>query len=301
MHCALSLVVVVAVASVAAGCRDDTSDSVVPRDTSRLTAAELGWIRAYGDWTLDFYDDDAGSKSGARAVESCRDHLETVGSAPTKRLEAAADLAHTICPLLARQGMRRRARDLVWQADNLVLPYFRDEQPLAFGTGVTGESRADIRLSERATESINDAVEVRCWTDDDWRRVIAEDDAWNGESTDSDDLVGWSDDTDERIHIVLDYCNTMSRVQAGDVDGWSRDDRIHAAEALETLAHEIQHFLDRDANEATAECRAMKALPAFAQRFGVSHSSAIELAALYRTEIYPDMDDEYRTEGGCPA
>lgn len=299
MRRVLSLVVVVAVAGAAVGCGDDTS--AVQRDTSRLTAAELGWIRAYGDWTLEFYDDDAGSKSGAQAIKSCRDHLETVGSAPTERLEAAADVAHTICPLLARRGMLRRARDLVWEADDLLLPYFRDEQPLGFGTEVTEESRADIRLSERASESIDDAVEVRCWSDDDWRRVVAEDDAWNGESTDADDLVGFSDNTDERIHIVLDFCNTMSRVEAGDVDRWSRDDRIQAADALETLAHEIQHFLDTEADEATVECRAIHALPAFARRFGVSGSTAIELAALYRTEIYPDLDDKYHKEGGCPS
>ena len=160
MRLVLSLVVVIAVATTTGGCRDETSDSAISRDTSPRTAAELGWIRAYGDWTLEFYDDDAGSKSGAQAVESCRNHLETVGAAPTERLEAAAELAQTICPLLARQGMRRRARDLVWQVDQLVLPYFRDEQPLAFGTGVTAESRADLELSERATESIDDAVEV---------------------------------------------------------------------------------------------------------------------------------------------
>ena len=141
----------------------------------------------------------------------------------------------------------------------------------------------------------------RCWSEDDWRRVVAEDNAWNGESTDSDELVGWSDDTDSRIHVVLDYCNTMSRIQSGDVDTWSRDDQIQAAEAVETLAHEIQHFLDSDANEATVECRAMQSLPAFARRFGVSRSSAVELAELYRAEVYPDLDDEYHRAGGCPS
>jgi hypothetical protein len=184
-------------------------------------------------------------------------------------------------------------------ADDLLRPLLRDEQPLELRTGVTTGSRADVRFSEFASEMVERPVEVRCWSNADWRRVVGEDNAWNDFSEDYEDLVGWSDDSADRIHMVLDHCNTIARVDAGDVGAWSRDDQIDAVDAVETLVHEIQHFLKPDAEEATVECQAIRSLPRFVQRFGVASALAVELTELYRTEVYPTLDDEY-TEGGCP-
>ncbi len=282
-----------------AGCSGG-DDEAAPLDTSTLTAAELGWIRAYSGWTIEIYDDEEEWRSGSSAVAACRDRLEEIGTPPTERLQPAADLAPAICPFLAREGMRRRAFDQIEDADALVVRYFRDERPLEMRTGVSEGSRADIGLSAVASELVERAVEVRCWADEEWRQVVTEDDAWADESTDPNELVGWSDDDLDRIHLVLEACNAISRVQQGDVSAWNRDDRIEAADSIETLAHEIQHFLLPDADEAEVECSAIRSLAAFAKRFGVTAPAGAELEELYRTEIYPDLDEEY-TAGGCPT
>jgi hypothetical protein len=286
---------VLVLALVAAGCMGGGEPEP---DLAPLTGAELGWVRAYSAWAIEVNDDESATPSQGAARE-CEDRFERIGSPPSARLEPAAERAAEVCPLLAELGTRRRALDLVDEADELLLPFLRDEQTLALASGVTVDSRADVRLSAEASEIIGDAVEVRCWSESDWRRLVEEDNAWNDESESHVDLVGWTAPDVDRIHLVLDVCNTVARVEAGDVTEWTRSERIDAADAIETLLHETQHFVLPDASESKVECSAIRSLPAFAQRFGVSPAAAQELAELYRTEVYPDLDDEY-TRGGCP-
>ncbi len=291
------LVLALSAACAAAGCRDDATSSPTSRDTSTLTGAELGWIRAYSSWTFGFYDDEP--KVGAEAVEACRDEVEHIGPSPTPRLEEAASRLPAICPLLERTGSLARAQDDIERVDDLLLPYFRDEQELQLRSGVTDRSRADVVLSEIASDAIGEPVEVRCWDEKEWARVLGEDNVWNDDDDDPDELVGWSDTSADRIHLVLDMCNTMTVAKSSDLTTWQRHDRIDAIDAIETLAHEIGHFLDADADEAATECRAIRTLPAFARRFGVTAADARELTELYRTVVYPELDDEYN-RGGCP-
>lgn len=287
---------VVVLALVAPGCTGEESEP--EPDLAPLTAAELGWVRAYSVWAIEVNDGESTTPSPA-AVRACEERLERIGLPPSARLEPAAERAVEVCPLLSDSGTRRRALDLVDDADELVLPFLRDEQPLALATGATVESRADVRLSAEASDLIDDPVEVRCWSEPDWRRIIDEDNAWNDENESHVDLVGWTAQDVDRIHLVLDVCNTIVRAEAGDVSAWTRSEQVDAADAVETLLHEIQHFILPDASEAKVECSAIRALPAFAQRFGVSPAAARELEELYRAEVYPDLDDEY-TRGGCP-
>jgi hypothetical protein len=292
----VALLVLVALL-VPTGCSDDGSEAPSADVTSPLTASELGWIRAYSTWTIELNDSSA---AGPDVVRRCRDRVDEFGSPPTERLEAAASLASSACAFLAEKGMRRRAIDVIEEADEQILPYLREEQPVQLGSGESNGSRADIALSEAASEWVDRPVEVRCWSKPDWRRVVDEDNAWNNESTDYLDLVGWSDNSTDRIHIVLEQCNLLSRLRAGDdIANWAGDERIDAADSLATLAHEVAHLLAPDADEAATECRAARSLVRYGQRLGVDRASALELSELYRSEIYPDLDEEYR-EGGCP-
>jgi hypothetical protein len=295
-----ALVLVFAVLALAgAGCRDEAAEAdPAASSTEPLSSSELGWVRAYSAWTIEISEDADGSESGAAAAASCRRDLETVGEPPTERLEPAARNLPEVCSSLAHQGWRRHALDLIQDADDAVYALFLDDQPLELGTGERTASYADVELSRRATQWLERPVEVRCWTDDDWRRYFAEEDAWNDDTTDFDDYVGWSDDDLDRIHLVLAYCNTITRVMSDDVSTWSRDVQVDAIDAVETLAHEIQHFALPDADEAKVECSAIRMLPRFAQRFGMDPATARALTDLYRTEVYPDLDEEY-TKGGC--
>jgi hypothetical protein len=280
----------------ATGCRDDEKRSGPARDTSTLSAAELGWIRAYSKWTFGFYDD--APDLGNDAVEACRRRVEQIGPAPTARLEEAAGRLPPICPLVQQIGSLRRAQTQLEDIDDLLLPYLRDEQPLQLRSGITDRSRADIVLSGIASDVIGDPVEVRCWDKAGWSRVVTEDNAWQDESDDPDELVGWPDESAGHIHLTLDGCNAMAAARTRDPMTLNRYDRIEAVDAIETLLHEIGHF-DSDASEAEVECTAIRGLPQFLGRFGVTGTAARELTELYRTEVYPTLDDEY-TEGGCP-
>ena len=61
-----------------------------------------------------------------------------------------------------------------------------------------------------ASERAEEAVEVRCWTAADWRRVVREDNAWVDTADDPDELYGWQDDDTSRIHMRLDQCNELA-------------------------------------------------------------------------------------------
>ena len=283
-------------ALLATGCRDEAGSDPA-RHTSKLTQDELGWIRAYSRWTFDFYDDEPAV--GADAVAVCQRKVNQIGSAPSERLEDAADRIQAICPLVQQLGSLRHAQDELEYIDGLVLQYMRDEQRLQLRSDITDRSRADVALSGIASDVIGEPVEVRCWDEEDWSRVVREDNVWNDDSADPDDLMGWIDDYSDRIHLVLDVCNTIAAARTRDVTTLNLYDRIDAVEALETLLHEIGHFLESDASEAEVECTAIRSLPGFLGRFGVTGAAARELTELYRTEVYETLDDEY-TEGGCP-
>jgi len=284
-------------AALVGGCGDDRNSA---GDGERLTSTELGWIRALSAWSIDISDDEGEHPFGAAAVESCRGGLESdVGEPPSDRLRPAADAATAACPLLAEQGTRRRALDRIDDADDVVLALFLDRRDLELSDAPSETSRTDTRLSAVASEGAERPVEVRCWDDDDWRTVIYEDNAWNDDSGDPDDLVGWSDLDWDHVHMRIADCNRLSRVAGGGALPGDHEERVATADGLETLAHEIQHFVEPDADEADIECAALEAMPRLARALRIDSGVSSELRRLYVDEVYPDLDDEYRVEGGC--
>ena len=102
--------------------------------------------------------------------------------------------------------------------------------------GSSEGSRADIGLSAVASELVERAVEVRCWTDDEWRQVVTEDDAWADDEHRSERarrLVGRR--PDDRIHLVLEAVQRdLARAAGG-------------RERLESRRSDRGGGLDRDA------------------------------------------------------
>jgi hypothetical protein len=295
------LLALIAALLVTTGCFGGSDDTAAPEgDGAPLSDVELGWVRGYSAWTYDVVDEEFGSRAAPGVVSACERRLEQVGPPPTERLRAGAEMAATVCPLLGVEGARRRAYDAVYDSDDLVLPLLLDEQPLELRDGVTDSSRADSSLSSVASGELDDPVEVRCWSDDDWKRLVAEDNAWTEDDASADDLVGWADETKERIHMRLSDCNALARLGAASVSEWTGDERETAADALETLAHEIQHFESPDADEAAIECAAMRSMARLGGRLGLDSETAMALAEVYRTEIYPGLSEEY-TSGDCQA
>jgi hypothetical protein len=290
----------VALAIVTAGCMGGEDSGGPATDLSRLSSAELGWMRGYSAWSIAIYDHELGPPTGSRLVSVCRERLAEVGPTPTERLQAALDRSGEVCPLLDDDGTRRRALDLIDAIDDALRPLLRDEQSLELGTGPGDGSRADIAFSAYATSVVGDPVEVRCWSEGDWRRVVIEDNAWNDVNDDPVTLYGWADEVDDRIHMRLEQCNAISRLAELGTPDRSSAARGTAADSLGTLAHEIQHFLLPDADEAKVECAAVRTFARVAERLGLDRASAVALADYYRAEIYPEQPEEYR-RGGCAA
>lgn len=264
-----------------------------------LSPAELGWVREYSRWTIDVWEEELGHEPGARLVRECRDRLAEVGEPPTGRLRRAADRAEAACPLLRRRGSTRRALDVIEDADALILPLLLESRSLPFRAGVGDRSRADVNLSDLASQEAETPLEVRCWSRPEWRRVVRERNAWTDSSDDSGDLLGFGDEDAARIHLPLEQCNVLARLDRADVLEWTRERRLAAADAVATLSHEIQHFVLPDAEEAEVECAALDTAGPLAAELGASAAEEDELVELYRTELYPELPDEYR--GDCDA
>lgn len=129
---------------------------------------------------------------------------------------------------------------------------------------------------------------------------MIEDNAWNDVNDDPVTLYGWADEGDDRIHMRLEQCNAISRLAELGTPDKSSAARGTAADAVATLAHEIQHFVLPDAGETKVECAAVRTFATVAEHFGLDRGSAVALARCYRTEIYPEQDEEY-TRGECPV
>ena len=232
-------------------------------------------------------------------MEECKQRLAEVGEPPTDRIRPALEQASKACPPLDARGSFHRAEDALQAADDIMRPLLRAEQDIVLSDARTSTSRADLTLSARASTLADDVVEVRCWSSAEWRRVVGEKNAWNDASDAPDELYGYADTSDSEIHMRIAQCNTLRRLVREDVLGWSRADQIEAANSLDTFAHEIQHQISPDADEAEAECGAGRALVPAARRLGATPAEAAHLAALYRSDIYPDLDSEYQSDE-CP-
>ena len=282
----------VAIAVLAGGCTGDssTSDSAAGEP---LSVTELGWIREYSDWTIDVYDDELGPAPGRALVAACRERLSEVGAPPTERLESAWERAADVCPLLSAAGSVRRAKDVVEDADGLVLPFFLDSRELLLNPSRTRRSRGDLRLSGIASDEAELAQEVRCWDEADWRRLVREDNAWTVESDDPDELYGWQDSDTDRIHMRLGQCNLLQRIGPEDVMRWDRDEQVEAADSLATFVHELHHVILPEADEDEVECAAAKDLERIGRRLGAVANETSLLARLYASDVREELDEEY--------
>jgi hypothetical protein len=293
VRCGLLLVALVALVS--AGCGGSES----PPSGSPLSADELTWVRAYSVWSIEVYDEDLGAAPGAALVRECEKRVGGIGDAPTTRLRPAAERIPAVCPLLGARGTYRRGLDVIDAADDLILPFLLDSKELPLLSRVTNHSRADTRLSGLASDMADTPVEVRCWSAPDWRRFVGEENAWTDGDTDAADLYGRQDDDTSRIHMRLRQCNRLLSLKHAEILSWSEDAQSEAADSMVTLAHEIQHFVQPDAEEADVECGAARTLMRVARRLGADADEAQALLEIYRDELYPELPQDYVKATGC--
>ena len=281
-----------AIAVAASGCTDEPSTAGASSG-DRMSATELRWLRVYVRWWIDVYYDQLGRVPGQQLVRACGNRLEKIGPPPTSRLEPIRDRAAAACPFLSHPGTVRRANDVLEDASLLVRPLLMDNHDLRLSASPTRESRADMRLSSIASTVAKAPQEVRCWTDEDWGRLVRESNVWNAEDRDPTALSGFQDGDTGRIHMRLSQCNFLHRLRGEDVQKLSRKDQIEMADSVDTLAHEIQHAVLPNADEDEVECAAASELERTALRLGATDQEATWLLGIYVSEIRPDFSGEY--------
>jgi hypothetical protein len=154
--------------------------------------------------------------------------------------------------------------------------------------GTTEKSRVEPRLSRLASKLVDERIEVRCWSQRDWRELIEDRDA-----SSPHELAGIAgeggpvDLAPESCAPLVQALYTRTRPATGAAG-------VVVAYAVGILAHELEHVRG-EMDEETAECHGMQRLAAVARGLGFSAADARRLARLYWSEIYPDEERGYRT------
>lgn len=158
--------------------------------------------------------------------------------------------------------------------------------------GQTDESRIEPRLSQAASALTLRQIQVRCWSARDWPPVIKE---WNTYTGQMGDAAGFADSS-THANIAPPHCATLARFL---YDRWRPADRTgveEVADAVATVAHEVEHLYETEAGEAETECHAVQDVRGLARALGASSSYASRLAGVYWRDTYPSNPAEYRSE-----
>jgi hypothetical protein len=135
----------------------------VPRPPEpRLAAGELTWLASFRDW------------AAAPLAERCGRELAT---APTDRLGDIRDDLLGACRELEPRERLTRSREARGELTSLLV----DRRPLPVSGELVGSSRIEPTLGAALTALAGGRpVEVRCWSQADWRIVRAEEAALTG-------------------------------------------------------------------------------------------------------------------------
>lgn len=245
-------------------------------------APELRWLDRYARWEPVLYRtadhvfavvEDGGrraARSAAKPFARCVRELP-MGPAPSTRLASFAKQIQRTCAAIQRAvrvatatgaygtGSRDRRVDFELEqarrslaAAHGMLPLgARRELPVRGGR--TAVSRVEPHFTRAASEAGEVDVEVRCWAEADWRRLISQSIRLGHGGK---DVLGFVvGPGGSRIHLSPELCSALVLT----VYGAPRTDeeQVRAGEALLALAHEAQHSAGV-ADEAKATCFALQ-------------------------------------------
>ena len=153
--------------------------------------------------------------------------------------------------------------------------------------GTTEKSRVEPRLSRVASKLVGEKIEVRCWSQRDWRELI-EDRA----ASSPHELAGIAGEGGP-VDLAPEACGPLVEALYAGTRPATGAAGILAAYAVGILAHELEHVRG-EMDEETAECHGMQRLVAVARKLGFSTADSRRLAGIYWREIYPDPERGYR-------
>lgn len=310
-----SLVVLLAVAGLLAGCGDGGSHH------SAVQAPKLGWrtpthpappTRAEFEWTERLYtwllrlEGSLNADPAFTFIRSCETSLrEEVGPPPSVRVRPLRREASTACMHFRRGAAFYLARASAAKGDREFERGFqlRDallekiqvaalvdvNRPLPAVAVWDRRSRIELTLSRVASEVAGKRIEARCWTRADWAQLEQQVGLFSGPEVGG--LVGYADFGAARVHLSPSVCKPLVDFAYRKV--WP-DAREDLAFAFGVLAHEAQHAVGIE-SERVAECRGMQQLRQVARGLGATDAAAAEAARLYWEVIYPSALPSYQS------
>ena len=298
------------------------------------TPSEIYWLERLADWQQQTGDAGAdvdevylailGGDDRLRAridevlrpIRECSKRLrEDVGEVPTPRFEAGYALIGRACkryevfanaferslsaddPSAALQEIdtaNTEGTELIVRAGRLIEARLTANRPLPRVGGDSEESRVEPRFSSVGSELARKQVEVRCWSESEWSRVVGEWGAYIG----TNDIGAFAQPATDRASLAPETCRVLVGF-AYEHERPARGDALDdVAYAVGVLAHESEHLLSPAASEAETECYGMQEVRRVARRLGADAAYANRLATRYWFELYPSEPAGYRS-GEC--
>jgi hypothetical protein len=317
------VVAAAAAAVVLAGCGGSGQPS------GALSKGELRWVRDAVEWSDAFNArlfaagrlqsgvlTDPRHNRGPylnrlQVLERCPGELaEELGDPPSARLRPGAAALRTACREIARfaQADARSLRTLapddflasqaaiaaglngLREARRRIGTLLLDARPLRRGAGLSGISRIDPALTAAAVDLVARDVEVRCWSPDDWERLVDELTAYTAGELTIDNTGAFASPESARVHFQAADCDALVDLAAGrEVD--HEDGRW----ALVAFTHELQHLVSEQSGEAATECAALQTAERVGVLLGIPAATSRRLLVDYLEHDYADLPDEYRS------
>jgi hypothetical protein len=253
-----------------------------------------------------------------RALTGCSRHAETeIGKAPSERLRPVRSAIDTACDHYAsgaaaalqivRGSPDAEALAGEWEStwsdggevmssisEALVRYQPANTRTLPEKSGESRESRIEPEFGAVASALVETDVEVRCWSERDWKALIAEMQRFtNGRIRAG--TIGFAGHGDHRLNLAPDVCEGLVALKYGNARPPGDKELAFLAIAVETLMHEAQHVRGVW-NEAGAECYGMQMTRDAARRLGATRAYAAKLAEVYWEELYALLPDDYRSD-----
>jgi hypothetical protein len=283
--------------------------------TGALTRDELQWVRAYVGWR-DGFDSETftgGRDVARRALASCTGtFVAAVGAAPSRRIRRVERLARRACSEYERFGrLQRRYYDAndfsvgpamsaaEARADEASTRAFDglehllwESRPLPRIDRASSDSRLQPRYARVANRLTARTLEVRCWNDDDWKRVQGEAAAF--EDVASVDVDGFANFYTGHVNLSPEICDALDDLAYRGDRPRDRDRLDRLAYGALVLAHETDHIAGVD-DEALATCDGAQRIAQVARLLGADRAYAQKLAEAYWRDLYEQEPPDYRT------
>lgn len=156
--------------------------------------------------------------------------------------------------------------------------------------GEPGESHVDVALSDAANgvaDLLSVQLQVRCWSEEDWRGVAEELSAFTGDAV-NPETMAWASQS-IGIHVSPAACAELTELgSAAD----TVDER--SARPLVAFAHELA-YLFGISDDAIAECWGMQTAGDVALALGATRTDARALGRLHWARVFAQLPVELRS------